>query len=339
MAVTFKTIQTFFQNNWRLTNLYGASKIAALFPNQLQQDGGAFKAEVFLPIMNESQTQTYWDTVKGFDEKYVTEDLKKVQLTQNFTVYNRISKVDKLADNWAENKLKITDSQKAKILDKYVLSKIASGVKDLVPNPVKITKENFVDELKRLEVLVEDNYAHLEDMIIFIDHVVVAAMVNAKIQFTQTSIEGTSATIKSALGFNFIEASIGKLGFQFLPVLPQAFAWVLAVDLQLQAGEYTHVPFVGQKFIVDNEFYECAIVQNKFVFGYKTETETESEKSSISHEQLDQAKNLAKSLIITSLPANYKDDQNFTKALEELIKADTIDKIYEAKDKILELIQ
>ncbi|UNF61345.1 hypothetical protein [Spiroplasma poulsonii] len=40
MAITLNNIQTYFKDNFKLSNLYGRSKYAVLFPNELQQDGG-----------------------------------------------------------------------------------------------------------------------------------------------------------------------------------------------------------------------------------------------------------------------------------------------------------
>ncbi|WP_338965886.1 hypothetical protein [Spiroplasma endosymbiont of Sarcophaga carnaria] len=342
MAITLNNIQTYFKDNFKLSNLYGRSKYSVLFPNELQQDGGGWKAEVYLPIINESITQKDWDPNLGFTETYVTEDFKKVQLDQNFTVYNRIANQDKLASNWPANKLTITDSQKAKILDKYIIKVLCTNVANKITSPIKITKDNFVTELKRLQAFVLENDIHLEDCIIFIDPEVVSAMINAKIQYSKATIEGTLATITSALGFNFVEAPIKQYGHLMVPIAPQAMAWVLAIDVPLQAGQYTQGRYLGQLFIANNEFYYGEVVQNKFWFSYPDPdyvppSSTRVTRSIENVEQLENAKRLALDLVLEAYDGvpHTKERSEYVKKIND---ANKLDDVYKTKEEAFKFL-
>lgn len=268
MAITLAQIQKIFSENWRLKNLYGQSRYAVLFPNELRQTGGAFKAEVELPIMLEGITQKDWDPRTGFSETYQVDETKTVQLTQNFTIYNRIANHDKLASNWASNKLNIIDSQKAKEIDDYVLKTIGTGVTNNIAKPVKITKDNFAIEIKRLERMAESKKFQLKDALIFMDSLTVGELIQGKIEFTRTSIENTSATILNVFGYNIVEADLEKYGHQMVAIHHYALAWIMATERPLQAGVYTQGAFLGQTFVANNEFYEAKVIMEEYRISY-----------------------------------------------------------------------
>lgn len=252
--ITWQKANEYWSENWRQKNLYGNSKIAILFPNVISEAGGALNKKVHIPIVAAPIKQKDYSGTTGFVEQYTTDTEFITELTENYTVYNRIDKIDKLAPNWASAKEKAIEADQAQTVDTYVLAKLAE-TKNLIPNPKKIDKSNITDVLSELKRFIKSKNGDPAKGFLFADYSVIAAIQNLDNTSGAKPIEGSAAMIIATRGFNFIECDLSKFKLQLIFANPSAFGWAAYQHTPLQAGTYTQGPYLGQDFVAQNTFY------------------------------------------------------------------------------------
>lgn len=273
-----------YSDTWKFESLLKSGKFYPLFANELRQEGGAFKSKVLMPLMLLAKTGKTWSQEDGIPVTDAHEKVVEVELNQIFNSHTKIDKANVPANpsTWAGNKAKTITLQEGQELDAYTLKAIAEGVSKKITAPAELNKDTIVDFFTELESEAEEKKYSLEDAIIFISPKVRNMIVKAKLECVDRNVENTSVKITEVLGYNVVVAPIHKLGYDFIALPPQAYAWALAVHTALQSYEYTQGDFIGQIATVVNEFYGSNVVMPEMVIGIPVaDASTESFKDSL----------------------------------------------------------
>lgn len=316
MAFVLSQVQTYFSQKWRADNIRRNSQLASLFPNELKQEG-AFNSVVRLPILTEAIIQENWDPRTGFDEKYTTDKHIEVKLDQNWTVYNRIDKVDMEADEWASNKMRMVDRQKGRRIDDYVLDVISTNTEIINITPVTITKDNLVEIFKDLEIKADNQKFDLQTAYIFVSPKLMSVILNSKLSTGSYSIDETGAVVYDVLGYRIIQARLDKYQTQLIALPMQAVSWCWAEHLPLQAGEYTQGAFLGEQYICENAFFKGKVVMPEMVLKMK-EVGSGAETQSAFNEN--SSLGSFKEMSTRDFISKYQSNQSFQSLKEDFLK-------------------
>lgn len=337
-----KVIQQIYKNNWRHENALGGSELAILFPNELTQDEVSFKSKVSFPIMTSPKLQTGWSQENGFVENDATEKEAEVELTEAFTSYTKIAKINSAAEAWAENKITVLEAIEAETYDEFVLNKICNGLVNKYSSPVKITKDNLVIEFKKLEKEAKKLKFKLKNCIILISPSVVATIVNSNISTSVSTIENTNITIRKLFNkYTTVEADIDDVGYQIVALLPSAFAWASGVETPLQAGQYVQGPYLGQIFTAVNKFYGAKVIMPQHIIGYeepKSPTKTSTSGEYVSP-TLDQFKQKSIEDLREKWIQNSKFESEFKKTSNLIANAKTTEEVIEIAKNFEKIMQ
>lgn len=269
MIKNLKQIQTHFSANWRYDLIRKESKIAALFVNDLRQEG-AFKSKVRIPIMGIAKTQDEHNPEKGIEINYANERSEEFELEKSFVVYERMHPQDMEAPGWANAKLPVITSQKTKQIDDYMISMFATTTEGVmqIPNPEQVTGANISDIFAVIDEQCYENGFDLDQAYIFVDPIVLAAIRKANLISGSKTIEGQAFKINEVLGFNVIEAKgLKKLGQQIVVATTYSLGWGYAQIDPLKILELTN-EFEGQIAIKEIAYYGAKILIPKQIIQY-----------------------------------------------------------------------
>lgn len=267
--INIDNVNEIYSEVWKLESLLNSGKFYPLFTNELHQDGGAFKSKVKMPLMLLAKTGKTWSQEDGISVTDAHEKIVEVELDQIFNSHTKIDKANVPADSstWATNKAKTITLQEGQELDDYTLKAISTGVSKKISMTIDLDKDTIVDFFSELESKAEESKYSLENAIIFISPKVKNLIVKAKLECVDRNVENTSSKITEVLGYNVVTAPIHKLGYDFIALPPQAYAWALATHTPLQSYEYTQGQYIGQIATVINAFYGSSVVMPEMVIG------------------------------------------------------------------------
>ncbi|AGY41646.1 hypothetical protein mflW37_5790 [Mesoplasma florum W37] len=273
MPVNIHFINKTYSETWKKESLLTFGRFYPLFPNELHDDGGAFKAEVIMPLMTLAKKGNKWSQEDGIPLTDSHEKTVAVVLDQVFNVHTKIDKTNVPAnpESWAKNKTDLITEQEAEELDEYVLSAIAKGVSTKVEDvPEELNKDTIVSFFFKLEAAAKKQKFNLKNSIIFISPKVRESVIQAKLECVDRNVENTSVVITSILGYNVVSAPIDELGYDFIALPKQAFAWVKANHTPLESYIFTQGTFKGQIATIINEFYGSKNVMPEMIIGVPT---------------------------------------------------------------------
>ncbi|ASP28238.1 hypothetical protein SCORR_v1c04660 [Spiroplasma corruscae] len=280
MAFTIDQIKEYWSENWRHENVLGLSKLAALFPNELKQDGGQMNSIIKVPVMTEVETQQDFKQETGFVETNAHEKIVQMKLTENFTSYTKILPENIPGPNWAENKMIVIERQEAAKYDAFALKTICEGVKNFMEYE-EVNEKNFISIFKKIEKEAKKHKFEVSNAIFLISPKIATIIANSKLNSLSYDLENTSIVINQILNkYYCVEADIDDYGYDIIALVPSAYVWASYVETPLQSGVYTQGPFYGQIFTVINKWYNGEVIMDEHILAFKNSKNTSPESKS-----------------------------------------------------------